>query len=406
MTEGAAGREWPERIARFGGALRAHGLGTSLRDEIDGAQAVSIVDGHDRDEVRAALAIALKIRPSDLEVFERLFEGFWRSGKTNQGTTAPPAPRAANAREHPARRRPTILRWDPDARQMVDGPAAPSEGDHPGYSPEALLRRRSFDTIQPSDRDLASMERMIAQLARRLATRKSRRLVPTLGRGLPDLRRSLRRALRTSGEVLTFARRARAIDTPRLTFLFDTSGSMDGHARFLLMFVLSVRRALPKAEVFAFNTQLTRLTNPLARLPRDDLRLALERLAVHVPDWSGGTQIGESLWAFVRGHLDRCVDAKTVVVIVSDGLDRGDPGSLAGAVRAIRARAKKLVWLNPLMGDAAYEPLTRGMQAALPFVDHFAPAHNLESLEQVLSHLSRLPRLPHVQRLPHLPVRP
>jgi uncharacterized protein len=394
MSRHDADHAWPERVARLGGSLRAHGLGTSVRDEIDGAQAVSIVDPHDRGEVRTALTIALKIRPSELEVFDRAFEVFWRGGgMAATGAPSPPAARAAAPREPPPRRRPAILRWDPDARRMIDGSDGrdgPVGGDRPGYSPESLLRRRPFDTIDAFGRDLASMERLIAKLARRLAARRSRRLAPTRGRGLPDLRRSLRLALRTSGEMLTFARRARVVDRPRLTFLCDTSGSMDGHTRFLLMFVLSVRRALPTAEVFVFNTRLTRLTSSLASGAAgtaDGVRRVLDQLAARVPDWSGGTQIGESLTAFVGGHLERCVDAQSVVVIVSDGLDRGDPGSLAAAVRAIRARAKKLVWLNPLMGDAAYEPLTRSMQAALPFIDHLASAHNLESLEQAVSHL-------------------
>jgi uncharacterized protein with von Willebrand factor type A (vWA) domain len=226
------------------------------------------------------------------------------------------------------------------------------------------------------------MERLLARLSLKLATRKSRRLVPTRGRGQVDLRRSFRGAIGTGGELLTLPRRARAIEEPRLVVLCDTSGSMDPHARFLLAFVLSLKKATRRTEVFVFNTALTRLTPWLAA---GKVGLTLDRLAAGVPDWSGGTRIGESLAEFVARHQNEIVRASTTVVILSDGLDRGDPAVLAGAMRAIRARSRQVIWLNPLLGDPRYQPLARGMQAALPFIDHLASAHNLESLERFLT---------------------
>jgi uncharacterized protein with von Willebrand factor type A (vWA) domain len=251
------------------------------------------------------------------------------------------------------------------------------EGDQPGYSPEAILRRKAFDTSW-SARDIVTMERLLARLAQRLATKKSRRLVPTVGRGQADVRASYRRALRTSGELLTLARRTKAIEEPRVTFLIDTSGSMDTHTRFLLTFVLALRRAVPRVEAFAFNTSLVRITPEIARA-----KGALERIANAVPDWSGGTRIGECLATFARDHLKR----DGAVVVVSDGLDRGDPARLVEAVQGIRRRARRLVWLNPLAGDPRYEPSAAGMRAALPYVDLFASAHDLASLERVLPQL-------------------
>jgi uncharacterized protein with von Willebrand factor type A (vWA) domain len=367
-------------LARLGRALRAHGVGTSLRDELDAAEALGLVGVEDRENVRAALRIALKIPRLSFETFDRLLGVFWDG---EQGT-APAAP-ARRPREAPTLGQGRLLHWDPDARRMGDAPGAAPEGDEPGYSPEALLRRKRFDEALWSGRDLVTMERLLARLARRLATRRSRRLVPTPGRGRADLRSSYRRALRTSGEFLSLARRTRAVEEPRLVFLLDTSGSMDAHSRFLLAFVLSLRRAAPRAEAFAFNTVLVHVTRSLAPAK---VRLTLDRLAASVPDWSGGTRIGESLAAFVKDHLERTVDQRTVVVILSDGLDRGDPAALAGALRFIQRKARKVIWLNPLMGDPRYEPATRGMQAALPFVDHFASAHDLASLERLLPHLT------------------
>ena len=247
------------------------------------------------------------------------------------------------------------------------------------------MRRKSFDSAWSAS-ELAAMEKILARLARRLATRRSRRWVAAslLVRGRVDPRRSYRRALATEGEIVRLARRERAIEEPRLVFLCDTSGSMDAHTRFLLSFVLSLRRAARKTELYAFNTELVPLTPALAS---GKIRLALDRLAALVPDWSGGTRIGASLAAFVADHLARVVDGKTVVVIFSDGLDRGDPALLVEALRRIRNRARKLLWLNPLLGDPDYQPTARGMLAALPFIDCFAPAFNLESLERLLPQL-------------------
>jgi hypothetical protein len=350
----------------------------TLRDELDGADALAWVGLEDREEVARTLRIALKVGREDFETFDRLFGVFWDDDP--EPVAPPPQPRP---HELPTAPRGASLRWDPDARRLASASGAGSSGERPGYSPEALLRRKPFSEDW-SARDLAMMERLLARLARALATHRSRRLVPTRGRGRADVRASYRRSLRTSGELLSLARRARAIEEPRVAFLLDTSGSMDVHSRFLLTFALSLRRAAPRAEVFAFNTELVRLTPDLVP---GKVHLTLDRLSRLVPDWSGGTRIGDCLASFFDDYLRRTPDGKTVVVILSDGLDRGDPARLAGAVGRIRRRARKLVWLNPLAGDPRYEPAARGMRAALPFVDHFASAHDLRSLERALVQL-------------------
>jgi len=375
-------RDVPLRLARFGRALRAQGVATTLRDELDAAEALAIVDRDDREEVRRTLRIALKVPPADFEAFDQLLGVFWH-GELEVKPVAPRRPL-----ETPAIPRGRALHWDPDTRRMASEPGTLPEGERPGYSPDALLRRKPFDQ-EWSGRDLVRMERLLARLARRLATRRSRRLVPTRGRGRADVRSSYRRALRTSGEMFSLARRTRAVDEPRLAFLLDTSGSMDTHSRFLLTFALSLRRAAPRAEVFAFNTELVHLTRSLAP---GKVRLTLERLSVHVPDWSGGTRIGECLAGFHERYLSRRAGGKTVVVVLSDGLDRGDPALLADAVSRIQGRARKVIWLNPLLGDPRYEPAASGMAAALPFVDLFAPAHDLESLERLVPHFTGSPR--------------
>jgi hypothetical protein len=354
-------------------------VGTTLRDELDAAEALVWVDLEDRQEVRTALRVALKVPHPDFATFDRLFVGFWLG---DDAIAPPPLP---SRRVEPfASPRGRALHWDPDLRQMGDGSGQTAGGEEAGYSPAALLRRKPFDRDW-SARDLAAMERLLARLGRRLATRPTRRLVPTRGRGRPDVRASYRRALRTSGELLSLARRARAVEAPRLAFLLDTSGSMDGHRRFLLTFALSLGRAKPRPEVFAFNTELVDVT---ACLAPGKVGLTLDRVAAAVPDWSGGTRIGECLDAFYERRLRQCPPGRTVVVVLSDGLDRGDPLRLAAAVRRIRRRARRLIWLNPLLGDARYQPATSAMLAALPFIDDFAAAHDLASLERLVPRLA------------------
>ena len=371
VGRGVGGEGLAGHLATFGRALRDRGVAVTLSDEADGLQALTLVDVGDRDEVYLGLRSALKIRPRDLDVFSELFAELWRGARR--------APSEAQRQRRSVEVRPKSGAPGAGRPGRAEAEVARLEGDAPGYSPEALLRRKSFEEY--SALDLAAMERVLERLARRLATRPSRRRVPAPDGRETDLRRSFRRAIAHGGEMLSLAKRERAIERPRLVVLCDTSGSMDPHARFLLAFVLALRRAVASSEIFVFNTTLVRLTGQLrpGRIDR-----ALARLAEQVPDWSGGTKIGECLADFVAYHLDSLVNGRTVVLILSDGLDRGDLTPLAGAMRAIHRRAKKVLWLNPLAGDRRYEPTARAMAAAMPYVDRLLPAHDLESLERLL----------------------
>jgi uncharacterized protein with von Willebrand factor type A (vWA) domain len=366
-------------LARFAGVLREHAVQVGVGDEIDATKALTLIDLFDRAEVHRALHIAFKIRPLDRTAFDALFRQFW--------ALAPADRRLVELADRPVANRalprvPTT--WETDTRADYERQQQPStDGSTPGYTRDVVLRRKPFEEC--SARDLADMERLLARLVPRWAARRSRRLTPVPGPGLPDFRRSFRRAIGTGGEMLSLARRARAIEEPRVVVLCDTSGSMDLHVKFLLAFVLALKRVARTTEVFAFNTSLTRLTPWL--MP-GKISHTIDRLAIDVPGWSGGTRIGESLTQFVAQYQQQFVTGRSVVVIFSDGLDRGDTTRVAGAMRALAAKARKIVWLNPLSGDPRYEPTARAMQAALPFIDRLAPAHNLESLERLVPELA------------------
>ncbi len=380
MNERAAGRHRTERslvahLARFSGQLRRRDVAVALGDEIDAARALELVDISDIEEVYLALRTTLRIIPRQATTFDLLFDRMWRhvalDGALDPLVEPPPS-------------------QDPpgfEIRTTIESLAAPHEpeppeqerGDQPGYSPDAVLRRKAFD--QCTDEDLVAMQRLLERVAAKLATRRSRRLVSSAKGGVIDLRRSFRRSLGTGGELVELARRSRPVEVPHLVFLCDTSGSMDAHSRFLLTFMLALRKIARRSEAFAFNTTLTRLTPSIT--PGNILR-TLERLASQVDDWSGGTRIGACLMEFVDRHLDQLVRADSTVVILSDGLDRGDTELLEAAMARIRRKARRVIWLNPLMGDPRYRPEAKGMKAALGYIDHLVPAHNVESLEALL----------------------
>jgi len=361
------------QLARFAGALRGTGVRVGLGDEIDAAAALVLVDLLDRAEVHRTLRIAFKLPHDAWELFDKLFAEYW------DGRRAPehPALRQAQQRD---RRGPAQWRWDGERVRlaMPDEPQEP-QGEQPGYSPEAVLRRKPFDQLSASE--LAAMERLLARLALKLATRRSRRRVPTVARGIIDLRRSFRGALASDGEFLKLARRARPLEEASLVVLYDTSGSMEAYTRVLLAFAFALRRVMKRVEIFAFNTTLVRITRLIAPAR---VAQSLQRLSAGVPDWSGGTRIGVCLAEFVSLYKETLIDRNTTVVCVSDGLDGGGTELLEDAMRALRERAGKIIWLNPLLGDSRYRPEAAGMRAALPFVDHFGPAHNLKALEGLL----------------------
>jgi uncharacterized protein with von Willebrand factor type A (vWA) domain len=259
----------------------------------------------------------------------------------------------------------------------------PSEGAEDGEalvgvlaSGAEMLRAKSFDELTEDERLQA--HRTIRELAVHLPHRRSRRHRPSpYGRRF-DLRRTLRASLRTQGEPFRRAWRDRRVRPRPLVLILDVSGSMSSYSRALMQFGFAAMRAGRRVEVFCFGTRLTRVTRALARTEPDE---ALREVAAAVVDWNGGTRIGASLKELLDRWSQHVAMRGAVVVLCSDGLERGDPALLAGQVARLSRLAHRLIWVNPLKGSPRYEPLARGMAAALPHLDVFVAGHNLASLE-------------------------
>ncbi len=311
--------------------------------------------------------------PEQVEAYDAAFGAWW------QGIPRILEPGAADER-------PVVLATDDeDAPPGTD--SEPTDGPvlSVRYSPNDVLRSKDFAEYDAGE--LTEARRLMADLAFVGAPRRSRRLRSTRRRrGRPDVRGTVRAAMRTGGEPLsrrTLERRSR----PRpVVLLLDVSGSMETYSRALLRFVHAAASGSGRVEVFAFGTRLTRLTRELATRDPD---AALARVARAVPDWSGGTRLGESLQRFNDTWGVRGMARGAVAVILSDGWDRGDPTVLAEQMARLQRVAYRLVWVNPLKAGADYAPLAQGMAAALPFVDEFVEGHSLEALDELARVVAR-----------------
>jgi len=367
---------------QFSKALRERGLLATPSEAIDAATALGLIDLDDREETFLSLRSVLTSRPEDFPVFEELFESFWaRLGRSPQprkiverdgiSTDARPAPR-----NHGQKGLAFFLKnWGAGVSRD------PEPINLPGASNTESDAEKDFSLFGADE--LEEISRVARRIARRLARIPSRRW-ETARRGLRvDLRRTLRQSLKNGGEFIRLSFKRRKQKKTRLVVICDVSGSMDLYSQILLQFVYGLQNSFARVETFVFSTKLERITG---HLRNNTYRHALKRLGTDVRGWSGGTLIGVSVAAFNFGW-PKLVDRRAVVIILSDGWDTGEPEELGAALAELKRRAGKLIWLNPLLGSSAYQPLVRGMQAALPHIDVFASLHNLASLRALEKHL-------------------
>ncbi len=371
----------------FGRLLRRLGLNVHPGRMLDAVRVLEDIGVRRSAYVRAALRTLLVHRKDDLPIFDEAFQVFWRQRKDRTSTM--------DLRSMGEQRRfRRVEAGPPPPGQSDDGLTDPDEDSAEGadridltrtFSAREVLRERDFADFTPEEAFQA--RQLMASLAWNPGVRRTRR--KERGRG-PDLdvRRTLRYSAQFGGELLRLKWRRRKEKPRRLVVICDVSGSMERYTRMLVHFLHSLYGGLEnQVEAFLFATRLTRVTKHLGQR---DIDQAVTEVARAVPDWSGGTRIGAVLEEFNFRWARRTLGWGSIVLIVSDGWDRGEPEVLSREMARLQRSCRRLIWLNPGAGSEDYEPLTRGMQAASPYIDDLLPVHNLAALLDLARHLNRL----------------
>jgi hypothetical protein len=361
-----AGR--PESVAvGFVTTLRRAGLDISLSSSLLYAQALAATGIDDPDHAYWAGRATLVHRPEDIGVYGRVFAVYWDGSIIRDLHAAP------------IEELPVIIELDDPSAPEEHGESGPQRTITVRYSAVESLATKDF--AEYTDQELDEARRLMQRIRLTGPTRVSRRVRPTNQRqGRLDFRRTVRAALKTEGEPVRLHRRARQPRPRRLVLLLDVSGSMEAYARALMRFVHAAVAGRTRVEAFALGTRLTRLTRELSS--RDPDR-ALREAAAAVVDWNGGTRLGDGVKEFNDEWGCKGMARGAVVVVLSDGWDRGDPDMMSEQMQRLHRVAHRVIWVNPLKSSPGYAPLAQGMAAALPFVDAFLEGHSLESLESL-----------------------
>lgn len=370
----------------FGRLLRALGIDVNPGRMVDLVRALEHVQVGNKADFYFTARSLLVHEQEEYALFDEAFARFWR-----KRTEDDPLYELFQHRPQSMQQEDPLLTAPPLEEPEQLGSS--EEGDEllevfeitQTYSSREILRGKDFATLTAVE--LQAVKLLMAKLVWDLGMRRTRRMKAGKGAQL-DLRRTLRYNLRYGGEILEWPRREAKIKPRPIVILADISGSMERYTRLLLHFIYSMSASMSQSvESFVFSTRLSRITR---QLHHRDIDLAISEVAHEVHDWSGGTRIGEALKTFNFEWGRRVLGHGAIVLLISDGWDRGDPDLLRVEIGRLQRSCHRLIWLNPLLGSERYEPLTRGMQAALPSIDDFLPVHNLASLEDLAEHLLNL----------------
>jgi uncharacterized protein with von Willebrand factor type A (vWA) domain len=383
----SAGDRLAANLLHFVRTLRQLGFPISTAQTVALLRGLTLIDIADRRDFYYVTRACVVTSPDQRDLFDRAFERFWLGrerwlvalGAADYQRPAPP-------------RQPTLPTRRVAPRERTGGGDRPPEDDDDSaaqpdiravYSAIEILRQKDFAAMTAAELELA--RRAITAMMWQLGQRHTRRRIRASKRTCcPDLPRTVRNSIRLQGELVQMAWRRRRIKPRPLVVICDISGSMERYSRLLLHFMYAVRQSSRFVEAFVFGTRLTRITPALRSR---DLDAALSEVSRRVVDWSGGTRIGESLRTFNFRYARRVLRSGAVVVIISDGWERGDVALLGREMDRLHRSCHHLIWLNPLAGAPDYAPLVQGMRAALPHVDLFLPLHNLDSIGQLARHL-------------------
>ena len=366
----------------FTRALRQAGLPIGLDQSLAFAQALEWIDLGAREQVYHTARSLLVSRYEHLRLFDTIFNRFWRplgESERRQQQKMPRAPR------HKPREQPFSIVTYMAAKAGLSDPEVDVSDKSGTASMVEVLQRKEFSQMTPEE--LERIKRLIQQMRWRISLRETRRRHRHRRGDLLHMRAIVRDAAQHNGRITRLFRQRRKVKQRPLVIIADISGSMEKYARLLLQFLYSVAHSLAQVECFVFGTRLTRITSQLKVRNIDQ---AIDQASREVVDWAGGTRIGESLRVFNRHWSRRVLGRGAVTLLISDGWEQGDPALLATEVRRLQRRCHRLIWLNPLLGRATYQPRVGGMQAVLSHIDDFLPIHNFQSLEALAQRLGAL----------------
>ena len=371
-----------DNLLIFGRLLRRAGIDVQPGRLLDLVAALRHVDLSAKDEVYHTCRALLVHRREQFSVFDSVFSAFWRMHEPRETRTAAP-PEASRSRAAASEEVFLLDALGHDAHADDTDPPA-TERSVKTWSDSGGLADKDFATLTAAE--IAEARSALSRLSWNPGERRTRRW--ERGRGARiDLRRAIADSLRTGGDVVKLSRERRRVRPRPLVVLCDVSGSMERYSRMLLHFAHALTLRHQRVEAFLFATRLTRVTRQL-RVRRPDEALAA--VGQSVGDWSGGTRIGSAVKEFHHRWGRRALSGGPVVLLISDGWDRGDPEELRAQIARLQRRSHRLIWLSPLVGTPNYAPLTRGLQAALPFVDDFLPSRTLTNLADLATHLNTL----------------
>lgn len=373
------GTDFVDVLVEFGDELRNAGVVVGTNDTMTYVEAVSLINPADLIDVYWAGRGTLVNRKDQIPVYNRIFQKFFLDVEAAADSELKSMMRATTALSA------TLEVPSPDPGQ---GEESKEEEARLGYmaSGAQVWRNKAFAAC--TDQELATIRRIVSDIRLTPPRRRTRRTLSSKNGPRFDPRRMALETMRSHGDPIKLFKQQRRLRIRPLVFILDVSGSMSDYSRNLLQFAYSARRAADKVEVFCFGTRLTRITKSLDRRKPDD---ALNLAAATVFDWDGGTRIGESLNQFIKRWGRRGLSRGSIVVICSDGLDRGDPALLESSMEKLSRLCHRIVWMNPHKGDEAnFKPNSLGMMVADPFIDEIYSGHNLASLEQFAENLRQL----------------
>ena len=373
------GTEFVDILIEFGDELRDAGIAVGTGDAITYVQAVSLLNPADLGDIYWAGRGTLVGRRDLIPTYDRVFKSFFLDVETQGDSELKAMMRATTS---------TAATLEVPSPDPGEGEESNEEEAQLGYmaSGAQVWRNKAFAVC--TDQELATIRRIVSDIKLTPPRRRTRRTITAKNGPRLDPRRMARETMRSHGDPTRLFRQKRRLRIRPLVFILDVSGSMSDYSRNLLQFAYSARRAADKVEVFCFGTRLTRITRSLDRRKPDD---ALNLAATAVFDWDGGTRIGQSLDQFIKRWGRRGLSRGSIVVICSDGLDRGDPALLESAMEKLSRLSHRIVWMNPHKGDVKdFRPNSLGMMVADPFIDEIFSGHNLASLEQFAEKLREL----------------